>query len=90
MDALSMLLEDIHLYQTQYHYINATGEWSFELDKKDCIVFYLVTTGGISIKVDDVYRNAHAPMWSWCQAAKNTLFVVWGNRISHQLTLPRY
>ena len=52
MDALSMLLEDIHLYQTQYHYIHATGEWSFELDKKDCIVFYLVTTGGISIKVD--------------------------------------
>ena len=60
MDALSMLLEDIHLYQTQYHYIHATGEWSFELDKKDCIVFYLVTTGGISIRVDDVYRNAHA------------------------------
>lgn len=60
MDALSMLLEDIHLYQTQYHYIHATGEWSFELDKKDCIVFYLITTGGISIKVDDVYRNARA------------------------------
>ena len=25
MDALSMLFEDIHLYQTQYHYIHATG-----------------------------------------------------------------
>lgn len=60
MDALSMLLEDIHLYQTQYYYIQATGEWSFNLDKKDCIVFYLITSGEVSIKVDEIKRNAHA------------------------------
>ena len=54
MDALSMLLEDVHLYQTQYHYVKGRGKWAFTLDKKDCIVFYLVVSGDLHLSVAEV------------------------------------
>jgi len=58
MDALSMLLEDVHLYQTQYHYVKGRGKWAFTLDKKDCIVFYLVVSGDLHLSVAEVQRQA--------------------------------
>lgn len=58
MDALSMLLEDVHLYQTQYYYVRGHGQWAFSLDKKDCIVFYLVLAGGLRLSVDELNREA--------------------------------
>lgn len=53
-----MLLEDVHLYQTQYYYIQGQGQWAFSLDKKDCIVFYLVVSGELSLSVAEVKRQA--------------------------------
>ncbi|MFW2176600.1 MULTISPECIES: AraC family transcriptional regulator [unclassified Moraxella] len=60
MDALSMLLEDVHLFQTEYFYVRGQGQWSFYLDKKDCIVFYLVVKGGLNLTVAETAREAVA------------------------------
>lgn len=60
MDALSMLLEDVHLYQTQYYYVHGYGDWAFSLDKKDSIVFYLVVAGGVNLFASTASRLALA------------------------------
>lgn len=60
MDALSMLLEDVHLYQTRYYYVHGYGDWAFSLNKKDCIVFYLVVAGGINLFANTASRPALA------------------------------
>lgn len=60
MDALSMLLEDVHLYNTQYFYVRGQGKWAFTLDKKDTIVMYLVTAGNCNLKVGNASRIAQA------------------------------
>ena len=77
------------MYQTQYHYIHATGEWSFELDKK-IVSCLLITQVGLVLQVDDVYRNAHARDVVMVPGGKKHLICGVGNLIFHQLTLPRY
>lgn len=59
MDVLSMLLEDVHLYNTRFFYVRGQGKWAFKLDKKDAIIFYLVTAGGFSIDVGAAHRKTH-------------------------------
>lgn len=58
MDALSMLLENVHLYHTRYYYVHGYGDWAVTLEKKDCIVFYLVVSGGINLSVGATSRSA--------------------------------
>ena len=60
MDALSMLLEDVHLYQTQFFYVHGQGKWAFYVEKKDCIVFYLVIKGEIMLSIASNKRIAKA------------------------------
>ena len=60
MDALSMLLENVHLCETKYYRLTGLGEWSFSLTRRDTIVFYLVISGSFCINVDGSVRQAHA------------------------------
>ena len=46
MDTLSVLLQNVNLFETKYHRINGAGNWSYAIDKKDTILFYLVLSGG--------------------------------------------
>lgn len=58
MDALSVLLENVHLCGTKYYRINAGGNWSYSVDRKDTILFYLVLSGSFYIDVKDEVRKA--------------------------------
>ena len=60
MDALSMLLENVHLFETKYYRLQGSGNWSFSLTRKDTIVFYLVVSGSFCINIDGSARQAHA------------------------------
>ena len=40
MDALSVLLQNVHLFDTKYYRLNGTGNWSYSLTRKDTILFY--------------------------------------------------
>ena len=60
MDALSMLLENVHLFDTKYYRLQGSGDWSFTLTRKDTIVFYLVVSGSFCLQVDGSIRQAHA------------------------------
>lgn len=60
MDALSMLLEDVHLYQTQFFYVHGQGKWAFHFEKKDSIVFYLVIKGELNLSLAGSNRPAAA------------------------------
>lgn len=60
MDALSMLLENVHLYQTQFFYVHGQGKWAFDIEKKDTIVFYLVIKGNINLSIAGTNRVASA------------------------------
>lgn len=47
MDALSVLLQNVHLFETKYYRLNVTGNWSYSLTRQDTIfLFYLVMSGG--------------------------------------------
>ncbi len=60
MDALSRLLENIHLYETKFYYLEGYGEWSYALntDAANTIVFYLVVEGSCCIEVMGAKRQA--------------------------------
>ena len=60
MDALSMLLENVHLFETKYYRLQGSGNWSFSLSRKDTIVFYLVVSGSFCIQIDGSKRQANA------------------------------
>lgn len=60
MDALSMLLENVHLCETKYYNLKGSGDWSYSMTKKDTILFYLVMSGSFCINVDEDSRKAYA------------------------------
>ena len=60
MDALSVLLQNVNLFETQYYRVNGAGNWSYSINKKDTILFYLVLSGGFCIDVGDEVRQANA------------------------------
>ncbi|MGM8886254.1 helix-turn-helix domain-containing protein [Psychrobacter sp. 1U2] len=60
MDALSVLLQNVNLFETRYHRLNGVGNWSYSIDKKDTILFYLVLSGGFCIDVGNEVRQANA------------------------------
>ena len=47
MDALSVLLQNVHLFETKYYRLNGTGNWSYSITRKDTILFYLVMSGRV-------------------------------------------
>ena len=59
MDALSMLLENVHLCETKYYNLQGSGNWSYSITRKDTILFYLVISGSFCITVGDDSRKAH-------------------------------
>ncbi|WP_201578856.1 AraC family transcriptional regulator [Psychrobacter sp. Pi2-52] len=60
MDALSVLLQNVHLFETKYYRLNGTGNWSYSITRKDTILFYLVMSGGFCIDVGNGLREARA------------------------------
>lgn len=57
MDALSLLLQNVHLFETKYYRLNVTGNWSYSLTRQDTILFYLVMSGGFCIDVGNGPRE---------------------------------
>lgn len=60
MDALSLLLQNVHLFDTKYYRLNGTGNWSYSLTRQDTILFYLVMSGSFCIDMGRGLREAHA------------------------------
>lgn len=60
MDALSMLLENVHLCETKYYRLTGSGNWSYSITRKDTILFYLVISGSFCMNVENNLRQAHA------------------------------
>ncbi|MGP4906048.1 AraC family transcriptional regulator [Psychrobacter faecalis] len=60
MDALSVLLQNVHLFETKYYRLNVTGNWSYSLARQDTILFYLVMSGGFCIDVGNGPRETRA------------------------------
>lgn len=60
MDALSLLLQNVHLFETKYYRLNVTGNWSYSLTRQDTILFYLVMSGGFCIDVGNGPRETRA------------------------------
>ncbi|AMN48742.1 AraC family transcriptional regulator [Psychrobacter sp. P2G3] len=60
MDALSMLLQNVHLSETKYYRLNGRGNWSYSIDRKDTVLFYLVLSGSFCINVGNETREANA------------------------------
>ena len=60
MDALSMLLENVHLSETKYYRLTGSGNWSYSITRKDTILFYLVISGSFCMDVGGSLRQAHA------------------------------
>lgn len=58
MDALSVLLQNVHLFETKYYRLNGAGNWSYSITRKDTILFYLVMSGGFCIDVGNGLREA--------------------------------
>lgn len=59
MDALSVLLQDVQLFETKYYHLNGTGNWSYSVLRKDTIIFYVVLSGSFCIDSGDEVREAH-------------------------------
>ena len=57
MDALSMLLQNVHLFETKYYRLNGVGNWSYSITRQDTILFYLVMSGGFCIDVGNGPRE---------------------------------
>lgn len=60
MDALSILLQNVHLFETKYYRLNGAGNWSFSIDRQDTIMFYVVLSGSFCMDVGDEVRQAKA------------------------------
>ncbi len=59
MDALSVLLEDVHLTETKYYRLNGHDNWSYSISRKDTIMFYLVLSGSFCINIGNEVREAN-------------------------------
>ncbi|WP_201529933.1 AraC family transcriptional regulator [Psychrobacter frigidicola] len=60
MDALSMLLENVHLCETKCYRLQGSGNWSYSITRRDTLLFYLVVSGSFCINVNGSLRQAHA------------------------------
>ncbi|WP_296244088.1 MULTISPECIES: AraC family transcriptional regulator [unclassified Psychrobacter] len=60
MDALSVLLQNVHLFETKYYRLDGTGNWSYSITRQDTILFYLVMSGGFCIDVGNGPRETRA------------------------------
>ena len=60
MDALSVLLQNVNLFDTKYYRLNGLGNWSYSLTRQDTILFYLVMSGSFCIDMGSEIREAHA------------------------------
>lgn len=60
MDALSVLLQNVHLFETKYYRLNGMGNWSYSITRQDTILFYLVMSGGFCIDVGNGPRETRA------------------------------
>ena len=60
MDALSVLLENVHLFETKYYRLNGVGNWSYSITRQDTILFYLAMSGGFCIDVGNGPRETRA------------------------------
>lgn len=60
MDALSVLLQNVHLFETKYYRLNGIGNWSYSITRQDTILFYLVMSGSFCIDVGDGPRETRA------------------------------
>lgn len=45
MDALSQIFEDIHFKKTEYLYLQAQGQWSFQLNQQSAVITHIVLFG---------------------------------------------
>ena len=45
MDALSKIFDDIHLNHSEYIYLQAQGDWSFQSPKQDAVIAHIVLYG---------------------------------------------
>ena len=59
MDALSVLLQDVHLIETKYYRVDGYGDWSYSITRKDVIMFYLVLSGSFCIDIGHEIRQAN-------------------------------
>lgn len=60
MDALSALLQHVHLFDTKYYRLNGHGNWSYSVFRQDTIIFYLVLSGSFCIQIGEEVREAHS------------------------------
>jgi AraC family transcriptional regulator, alkane utilization regulator len=53
MDALSQILDDIHLRGAEYLYVMGQRDWHFELNTQGLTVFYIIMTGEMQLTAQD-------------------------------------
>ena len=53
MDALSQIFEDIHFKKTEYLYLQAEGEWSFQLNQHSAVITHIVLFGEVNIQLQN-------------------------------------
>lgn len=53
MDALSHILEDIHLSQAEYLYVSGHGDWLVDLPQQSAVIIYVVTAGQACVYFND-------------------------------------
>lgn len=53
MDALSQVLEDIHLKNTEYLYLQTQGEWTFRSPAQSALICHIVMFGELHIHFDN-------------------------------------
>lgn len=60
MDALSQVLEDIHLKKTEYIYLQTQGEWAFHSPEQSALICHIVLFGELHIEFEDSeYLHLH-------------------------------
>jgi AraC-like DNA-binding protein len=52
MDALSKILDDIHMSHAEYLYVNGTNDWHFQLDSNGQFVFHIMLYGYAHFQFD--------------------------------------
>lgn len=52
MDALSKILDDIHLNKSEYLYLNTYGDWAFRMQQQPAVLAYIVLSGELYLHLD--------------------------------------
>lgn len=52
MDALSQILDDIHMSHAEYLYVNGVDNWHFSLDAQGHFVFHIILFGHANFQID--------------------------------------